>query len=154
MGLLISLWYTFLTFVVAIIYIGIFKLFTRIGGRKKAGEVLGCPGKNLEDCINRFEDNYTGEILHSVSSENKRECEIFIDRKWTNYFIQLCHWTGYQLVLRKDAVYDIESKDSELYRMGALKELDGKFVAYNSKTIESARKLRKNEEDLEQKFNL
>lgn len=151
---LISLWYTFWIIVAGMIYIGLFKIFTRIGGRKKAGEVLGGPGKNLEECINRYDDNYTGEILKSIGYENKRKCILSMDRKWTNYFIQLCHWSGYQLVLRKDSEYDIESKDSELYNMDSLKELDGKFVAYNSKTKETARKLRESEEDLEQKFKL
>ena len=156
MGLLISLWYTSCLFVTFFIYFWIFKGFTWIGGRKKAKKLLRSPKKDLERFVNRFDMKYAWKVYKAVEGENRNRPKsvLSIDGKWMDLFIQLCHWTGYQVVIRKDAEGDIEDTGSESFDMNYLEKFSESFVAFNKKTKECYKSIKKNDEDLKKDFEL
>lgn len=156
MGLLISLWFTFCLFVTFFIYFWIFKGFTWIGGRKKAKKLLRSPKKYLEDFVNTFTMNYAWKVFKAVEGDDKGEknLSLSVETKWVDIFIQLCHWTGYQVIIRKDSEKDIESLESEALDITQLENVGNIFAAYNEKTKSLYHAIKKDEEDLKKGFEL
>lgn len=155
-GIFISIWYTFWIVVVGMIYIGIFKWFTKIGGRRKAKKILRAPDKNLERFINRYDLKYAWKVYKAVEGEDRRntKCGVSVDSKWMDTFIQLCHWCGYQVVIRKDSEKDIEPENSDTFDMNFLEDFGKKFIRLNEKTKVYYSGLRKKDEDLKREFEL
>lgn len=155
-GIFISIWYTFWIVVAGMIYIGIFKWFTKIGGRRQAKKILRAPDKNLERFINRYDLKYAWKVYKAVEGEDRRKikCGLSVDSKWMDTFIQLCHWCGYQVVIRKDSEKDIETEDSEAFDTDFLENFGKKFVRLNERTKVYYSDLKKKDIDLKKEFEL
>lgn len=155
-GIFVSIWYTFWIVVAGMIYIGIFKWFTRIGGRNEAKKLLRSPKKNLEDFVNQYDMKYAWKVYKAVEGDNraKTKCGLSVDSKWMDIFIQLCHWTGYQVVIRKDAESDIEEMGAESFDMNYLEKFSESFVAFNERTRECYSRIKMSDENLKKEFEL
>lgn len=151
----VSIWYTIWIVVAGMIYIGIFKYFTKIGGRKEAAKLLGAPGVPINKAMRRYKDADSG-LLSFIGywGNNQKQRIIKADEKWIKSFCEVCHWCGYQVVIRKDSDTDIENKDSKAYDEKLIQDISEKHFELNDKSINKIKQSKQHLEDVKSKFKL
>lgn len=152
-GFFVSIWYTFWIVVAGMIYIGIFKYFTKIGGRKEAAKILGAPGVPLEKAMRRYKDPDVG--LYTFLNKNTG---LKIGGNWSKSFCEVCHWCGFQVVIRKDSDTDIENPESKAYDIVLLENMSKDYAEFSEKNAKEylirAKKREQHIEEVKSKFDL
>ncbi len=77
-------------------------------GRRKASEAFASSGGELKHTI--YSRKEVDEGLYSFLFNEIEEPNI--DKEWVKHFLKVCHWCGYQVLVRKDSDMDIEEKTS------------------------------------------
>lgn len=148
------IWYIILLVIATMIYVAIFKFFTKLGGRKKAAQLLGAPGVPIEKAMHRYHDSDEGFSRFIYKQKKKSDCIIDVNKKWVKSFFEVCHWCGFQVVIRKDSDSDIEESSSKAYDENILENLSKEFVTFNDKSIAQYNKSQKYIDDVKSKFEL
>lgn len=128
---LTGVWY-FILFVLAIFsYTVIFQFFA-IDGHKKAAEMLGGPKCELKDAMrrSRYLWSTTKSATDGLGSFLGNKIDIHANHRWIESFFELCHWCGYQVLIRKDSDADIEEKSSNAYNGEILNKIVERDDAY------------------------
>lgn len=147
------IWYTLLFGAAFWIYVAIFRFFAK-EGRIKAAKLFGAPGGELKYATYRRKDADEGLYNFFVNEKWKRK----IDYKWVKRFFEVCHWCGYQVLIRKDSDIDIENTSSIIHDYEILEQISKDNAYLLGDTIEKFKekcnKVMQLEEKLQVKFEL
>lgn len=115
---------------------------------------LGAPMKKLHEVIDGDDrDEYWRMLSFITKYENlKKNTKVHdIDGAWIKRFVNVCHWSGYQIVLNWEGKKDIESPESEVFEEELLYEFSRENHVFDEKKMKEFKDKRlRREEELKQ----
>lgn len=148
----VDIWYCLLIAISLYCYVSIFLYFKKVSSHKKITQLLDAPNIPLRKAMRRYAD--ADKELYSFLGYDNNENLLSLNHKWIKSFFEVCHWCGYQVLIRKDSKSDIEDSSSIAYDEKFLKDLSKDFGILNELSVKVFNSFKKEDNDLKSKFEL